>query len=56
MKLTLRKLTILNLAMIYLGRSYRKVDIRLHEKGNSNADGARPVHSSFLDGKMDSDQ
>jgi len=32
-----------------LGR-YRKVDIRLHGKENSNSHGARPVYSNHLDG------
>ena len=27
---------------------YRKVDIRLHGKGNSNSHGARPVHQKHL--------
>jgi hypothetical protein len=32
---------------------YRKVDIRLHGKGNPNTHGARPV---YLDDRVDSDQ
>ena len=34
----------------------RKVDIRLHGKGNSNSHGARPVYENHLDDKVDSDQ
>ena len=34
----------------------RKVDIRLHGKGNSSSHGARPVYKNHLDDKEDSDQ
>ena len=34
----------------------RKVDIRLHGKGNSNSHGARPVYSNHVDDTVDSDQ
>jgi hypothetical protein len=34
----------------------RKVDIRLHGKGNSNSHGARPVSYHHLDDKADLDQ
>ena len=34
----------------------RKVDIRLHGRGNSNPHSAKPVHESHLDDQVDSDQ
>jgi hypothetical protein len=39
-----------------LGSGYRKVDIWLHGKGNSNSHDARPVYYNHLDDKVDSDQ
>jgi len=35
---------------------YRKLDIRLHGKGNSNSHGARPVYYNHPDSKVDSIQ
>ena len=35
---------------------FRKVDIRLPGKGNSNSHGARPVYQNLLDDYVDLDQ
>ena len=39
----------------YISGIDRKVDIKLHGKGNSNSNGARPVYQNHLDDKVDSD-
>ena len=39
-----------------LSYRHRKVDIRLHRKGNSSSHGVRPVYSSHVDDKVDSDK
>ena len=39
-----------------LSRHFRKVDVRLPEKGNSDSHGAKPVYLTHLDDCVDSDQ